>query len=75
MKAYVLIAVCTIVSSACAGGLLVGMMVSARMFGFSCRKEPDWFLKVMQAMGNVFTAAVVILIGSALILGYGRLGA
>ena len=61
MKAYLLMAVCAILSSACAGGLLVGMMVSARLFGFSCKKEPEWFLKVMQTMGNVFTATVVIL--------------
>ncbi|WP_288388959.1 hypothetical protein [uncultured Alteromonas sp.] len=52
MKAYLLMAVCAILSSACAGGLLVGMMVSARLFGFSCAHEPQWFKNTMQHLST-----------------------
>lgn len=52
MKAYVLIGICAAISCACAGGLLVGMQVSIRLFAFSCAHEPQWFKNTMQHLST-----------------------
>ena len=52
MKAYVLIGICAAISCACAGGLLVGMQVSFRLFAFSCAHEPQWFKSTMQYLST-----------------------
>ena len=52
MKAYVLIGICAAISCACAGGLLVGMQVSIRLFAFSCAHEPQWFKSTMQYLST-----------------------
>lgn len=52
MKAYVLIGICAAISCACAGGLLVGMQVSIRLFAFSCANEPQWFKNTMQHLST-----------------------
>lgn len=63
MKAYVLIGICAAISCACAGGLLVGMQVSIRLFAFSCAHEPQWFKNTMQHLstGLFYSAAVGVL--------------
>jgi len=63
MKAYVLIGICAAISCACAGGLLVGMQVSIRLFAFSCAHEPQWFKSTMQHLstGLFYSAAVGVL--------------
>lgn len=60
MKAYVLIGICAAISCACAGGLLVGMQVSIRLYSFSCAHEPQWFKNTMQHLstGLFYSAAV-----------------
>lgn len=60
MKAYVLIGICAAISCVCAGGLLVGMQVSIRLFAFSCAHEPQWFKSTMQHLstGLFYSAAV-----------------
>ena len=60
MKAYVLIGICAAISCACAGGLLVGMQVSIRLYAFSCDHEPQWFKKTMQHLSTgLFYSAVL----------------
>lgn len=60
MKAYILIGICAAISCTCAGGLLVGMQVSIRLFAFSCAHEPQWFKNTMQHLstGLFYSAAV-----------------
>lgn len=52
MKIYLLIGVCAAISCACAGGLLVGMQVSLRLYAFSCAHEPQWFKNTMQHLST-----------------------
>lgn len=60
MKAYVFIGICAAISCACAGGLLVGMQVSIRLFAFSCAHEPQWFRTTMKRLstGLLYSAIV-----------------
>ena len=68
MKAYVLIGICAAISCACAGGLLVGMQVSIRLFAFSCAHEPQWFKNTMQHLSTgLFYSALLGVISLILI--------
>jgi len=68
MKAYILIGICAAISCACAGGLLVGMQVSFRLFAFSCKHEPQWFKNTMQHLSTgLFYSALLGVISLILI--------